>query len=161
MANAGTKLPDNLRWWIHVGLAVIIAGLLFTVGIATAQHLADDQFIGDDELKQSLQQLESYTSETKFLSQEYYRQSAPRPYVEAYGSDLQKAVDNTSQKLNEHPHADSLDDKVKQAIDSANQLSDQLNELITEPLSQLPPQPQANQTLEQLSDSFQNLEQSL
>jgi hypothetical protein len=159
MADARAALPNNLRWRVRVGLAVIFVGLIFTVGIAWAQHVADDQFIGQDELKQNLQELESYSAEGKYLAQYYQNKSAARPYVQGYGSQLQDAVDSTSQKLSEHPHADSLDDKVQQTISLANQLSDQLDELINEPRSQLPSQ--ADQPFDQISEQFQNLEQGL
>jgi uncharacterized coiled-coil DUF342 family protein len=159
MANSKAALPDNLRWWVHIGLAVIFICLIFTVGIAWAQHVADDQFIGQDQLKQNLQELESYSAEAKYLAKYYQNKSAARPYVQAYGSQLQDAVDSASQKLSEHPHADSLDDKVQQTIDLANQLSDQLDEIINEPLAQLPPA--ADQPFDQISEQFQNMEEGL
>jgi Tfp pilus assembly protein PilO len=159
MADAKAAVPKDLRWRINVGLVVIFAGLIFTAGIAWAQHVADDQFIGQAELKQNLQELESYSAEGKYLSQYYQNKSAARAYVQAYSSQLQEAADSASQKLSEHPHADALDDKVSQTISLANQLSGQFEQLMTEPNSQLPPH--ADQAFDQLSDQFQSLEAGL
>jgi Tfp pilus assembly protein PilP len=161
MAQSQVALPKDLRWWVNVVLVVIFAAMVFVVGVATAQHQADDQFIGQNELKRAVEDLESYTSEARFIAQHYHQHSAPRPYVEAYSDQLKEAVDSLAQKLDEHPHADVLDDKVSQTIDLAGQLSNQLNEISTQPESQLQPADKMDQFFEQISDNLQDLEEDL
>lgn len=159
MSSARTVIPNDLKLRINIGLVILLAGLIFTVGIATAQHLADDQFITQDELQQDIQSLESYAQEGKYIGQYYQNHSAASSYVAAYASQLQKAADSTAQKLDEHSHANVLDSKVSQTIDIADQLSKNLNQLINEPVGQLPNN--FSQSFSELSDKLEQLENSL
>src|SRR5438105_8422385 len=105
MPRLGDALPQTIRWKVRAGLTLVLTILIFTASVATAQHLADDQFIGQDELKQNLQELESYTAEAQYLTQYYQSKSAWRPYVETYASQLKDATQSIIEKLNQHPHA--------------------------------------------------------
>jgi hypothetical protein len=99
--------------------------------------LADAQFIGQDELKQSVEQLVSYSAEATYLSQHVHNNSAPRPYTSVYADSLQEASDSIAEKLVEHPHADVVDQSVAKTINLAQSLSGYLNQLGTEPVNQL------------------------
>lgn len=157
--NEKAALPNNLEHWIPIILATMLALIVFISGVAVAQHQADEQFITSDELKQSVAALGSYTEETKLLAQYTLNQSSPKAYAAAYVSSLQKAVDSASEKLTEHPHAKNIDNKVSTTLKLANNLSDDLQTLGTQPHDQLPPH--LTDSLSQLSDNFDNLEQQL
>jgi hypothetical protein len=137
MDRVDAQLPHSAK-----GLSYLLLAIMFIVGVlilvfAYEQHLADAQFISNDELKQNLQQLQSYSAEASYLSQHVHDNSAPSAYVAAYSDSLQEASDSIAQKLEEHPHSDNLEDKVQQTISLAQSLSYNLNQLGTEPTTQL------------------------
>ena len=158
MDRVDAQLPNNAKGWSYFALTVLfIVGLLVTV-FAYEQHLADDQFIGQDELKQNLQQLASYSAEAAYLSQYLHKNSAPQSYVSAYAASLEDASNSINEKLSEHPHGDNLDDKVAETMDLAQSLSSNLDQLSTEPVVQLDG---STLTFQQLADATQKLEQTL
>ncbi|MBX4197384.1 hypothetical protein KW801_02405 [Candidatus Saccharibacteria bacterium] len=158
MLKSEAQLPNNPKQWAGLVLSLLLIVLALTVGSAVAMHLADDQFIGADQLKQNLKQLESYTAEAKILS-DYSHTQALRTYTEAYGSALQEAIESVSEKLNEHPHAKYLDDKTIQTIDLSDDLAAQLQTLSTVPPDQWPPD--FSQHLDQTAHDLQDLEATL
>lgn len=158
MNRVDAQLPNNPKGWSYLLLTILfLVGVLMSI-FAFQQHLADAQFIGQDELRQNLGQLASYGAEATFLSQHLHDNSAPQPYVSAYAASLQDASDSIGKKLIEHPHSDNLELKVSQTISLAQSLSDKLNQLGTEPVGQLDGSTNAFQ---QLADSAQKLEQTL
>lgn len=159
MNNEMAQLPKTLQQWVPVILMAIFVLIVFVSGMAVAQHQADEQFIGNDELKQSVQELESYSSEASTLARYTLNESSPKPYTSAYASSLQEAVDSLSEKLMEHPHAKPLDDKVSRVIEIADDLSSELGALSTQPHNQLPSD--LSDTLDNVSESLQSLEQQL
>jgi hypothetical protein len=150
-------LPDNLKQWVNVALAATFLLGVFLAVLAGAQRLNDDQFIGPEELKNSVQELESYSAEADQLHHYTLSDSAPRPYSQTYGSALQEATDSITQKLQEHPHADTIDKQVDRTISLSERLSKQLNRLSTEPHSQLP----GANAFQSTSDKLQLLEQDI
>jgi hypothetical protein len=153
------QLPKNLKQWTYIAIGLGLTALVLLTGLAAAQHLSDEQFIGSNELQDEVQQLKSYTAETVFLYTYSEKDSTPRPYVQAYASSLQDATDSVTQKLTEHPHAFSIDEKVQSTIEQGHQLSSLLDTLATQPKSQLPPD--HAQTLEDLTTKLQNTEDEL
>lgn len=81
----------GIRQWTNVAVGVILAGMAFIIWIATALHLADEQFITDDELQRNLQQLQSYTAESQVLDRYTRQGSALHPYTLVYASSLKKS----------------------------------------------------------------------
>jgi uncharacterized membrane-anchored protein YhcB (DUF1043 family) len=153
------QLPNNLKQWTYIIIAACLGLLVALTGLATAQHLSDEQFITSDELQDDAQQLKSYTAETVFLYHYTEQKSAPRPYVQAYASSLQDATDSVTQKLSEHPHDFSIDAKVQQTIEQGNTLSELLHELATQPTAQMPKN--YADTLEDLTNKLQKTGDSL
>ena len=158
MDRVDAQLPTNPKGWSYLVLTVLfLIGTLITV-FAYEQHLADTQFISGDELKQSIQQLVSYSAEATYLSQHVHDNSAPKAYVSTYASSLQDASDSLVQKLQEHPHADNIDAAVSQAVALGQELSDNLQQLGAEPSSQLEG---SMITFAAINQDAQNLEDSI
>jgi len=159
MKNEKAVLPNNLEHWIPIILSTMFVLIVFISGVAVAQHQADAQFITSDELKQSVKELSSYTAEAKLLARYTTSESSPKPYTSTYVSSLQKAVDSISEKLSTHPHAVNIRGKVDETLSLANNLSDDLENLSTQPHDQLPHD--LTHQLDSLSDSLDSLEQRL
>lgn len=161
MRNETAQLPGNLAQWVPVILACFVVVIVFVSGMAIAQHQADDQFITTDELQRSLEELQSYSEEAGLLSQYTLSKSAPRPYTQAYANSLKEATDSLVEKLNEHPHANKLDNNVSDTINIAYGLSQQLDALQNQPIEQLGPSKDFTGSFSDISDQLQQLEQQL
>jgi hypothetical protein len=158
MDRVDAQLPNNPKGWSYLALTVLFFAALVVSIFAFEQHLADTQFITGDELKQSLEQLGSYSAEATYLSQHVHDNSVPQPYLSAYSDSLQEASDSIAQKLVEHPHSDNVDEKVAQTINMSQSLSDYLNQLGTEPVNQLQG---STHWFKDINKSAQRLEDSL
>jgi hypothetical protein len=157
MDRAEAALPNSPKGWMNLVLLMLFLIGVFIAVLGAVQHQNDEQFISNDELKNSVKQLESYSAEAGLLLQYTLRRSAPRPYTQTYGSSLTEATDSITQKLQEHPHADSIDRQVARTIDLSEQLSDQLNDLSIQPRDQLP----QDQPFQTIGDKLQALEAML
>ncbi len=159
MDRVEAQLPQTPIQWINLSLITMVLVLIFISGIAVAQHQADDQYISNDELKQNLAELQSYSAEAGLLSSRAQSNSAPRAYTEAYSAALAKATESVADKLSQHPHKNTLKKQVAQTIDIANQLSGSLSMLGKQPNDQLPPH--FSKTFEELADQSQTLQEAL
>jgi hypothetical protein len=154
MDRATAQLPQTTKGRAHFVLFFLLLATIFIGVLAFQQHLADAQFISGDELKRNVQTLQSYSAEAGLLSQYAANDSSPRPYTVTYAGSLQDGTDSIVKKLQEHPHSRGLDGDVLSCIELAQELSDQLNQLATEPKSQLLG---GDNQFHSLSESFQNL----
>lgn len=147
--------------WVQFGLLVLIALLVLIGCIGTGQHLADAQFIGPNELKRSVGQLESYAAEAQVIDNYSHNGEALRSYTEAYSSSLKKATDSVAEKLTDHAHDRNLSAKTAAVIAMANGLSAHLGQYIHQPTRQLPGARASSHYYDTLSSRLQNLDESL
>lgn len=160
------KLPQppdlNIRQWVQLSAVLVFALMILIVCFAIGQHLSDAQFIGSSELKQNVQELESYTAEAQIIS-DYAQQpgSSLRPYTETYSSSLQKAVDSISEKLSEHAHAATLNAQIGTTMQLADNLSGRLHQQIQTPTRLWPDRADSDEFFDSLTTQLQSLDNSL
>jgi len=157
MSQETAQLPQDLPHWMPLILGTLFVVLVFITSLAVVQHQVDDQYITSDELRQSLDQLQSYSQEGRLLAQYTLQKSSPSAYTLTYASSLRKATDDISQKLTEHAHAKVIDENVAATLQLASNLSGYLDELSKQPREQLPGD--LPKQLDTLTDRVQQLEQ--
>ncbi|MBI4034615.1 hypothetical protein HY380_01815 [Candidatus Saccharibacteria bacterium] len=134
-----SQLPKTARQKAYLSLVLVFTALVVTTAAAVAMHMADDHFIGHDELRRDLRSLQSYANEAKLVTDRSQdTPSAPRVFAESYAENLREAVDSVSQKLAEHGHRPDLKQVVARTIKLAGRLSNQLQALSIYPTSQWP-----------------------
>lgn len=151
----------NIRQWINFSIAIITGVIVFIVWLAIALHVADEQFITDDELQRNLVQLQSYTAESQVLDRYTRQGSTLSNYSSAYASSLKNATDDIAEKLTDHAHQRSLSPQVSTTIRLADLLSERLDRQVRQPTSQLGNQPQADQFYGQLHSRLHHVEMSI
>lgn len=161
MAASKMTLSLDVQDWVHLILAAILVLLVFIASLATEQHLTDAQFISSDVLKQSIEQLQSYAAESQMLATSARNTTALKSYTSTYSASLQKAVNSLAQKLQEHASDRSLEPQLSETIFIANQLSNRLENQITQPTQQLPKEAASQQFYNHLTDQLQSLDDSL
>lgn len=150
------------RRWVAASLTVAAALAVGFVVAAVAIHLEHAQFIGADELKQSVGALESYTAEAQVVSDQAQQPGASlRSYTEAYSSALQEAVDSVSEKLAVHAHADNLTPQIQTTLRLADSLSGRLQTQVQSPTSQLPGRRDSDQLFDHIQSQLQAVEDTL
>lgn len=129
---------SSFKKWQPAAMATLAAIWILVLIAAISMHLSDNQFISRDELYRNLSELQSYAQEGRYLAQYAKENKVSRKYVEAYAGSLQESTESIAEKLDEHPHATRLDEKVKNSMDLAETLSDNLQTISSAPQNEWP-----------------------